>query len=419
PLAVGVRVPAAQGLRGARRAHRAAAAGGLRTVRRAGRAAAGADAVRPRVPDARAVRTAVRPGTVAPRPERSGRLPGLRRTRSACQPDRPPAARARRAEGRPGRSGHGPRHRHGCRTAGHPEVRRRLRAARPRLPRGPPGLHGRRCRPGRAGHPAGPCRALRPARAAGAGARCPGRRARGAAGHAAGPRRRRGRSRVPGLRHLHLRLHRPPEARGGAAPASPASVIYTSGSTGRPKGVVVPHRAVSNFIASMQSEPGLDAQDRLLAVTTLSFDIAVLELMLPLSVGGEIVLAGRESAIDGLALVDLLREAGITAMQATPATWRLLLEAGWQGSAGFKAMCGGEPLPPDLAQALLARCGELWNLYGPTETTVWSTATCVQPAAAGALPDIHIGRPIANTQVWILDEHGQPCPLGVPGEICI
>jgi amino acid adenylation domain-containing protein len=206
---------------------------------------------------------------------------------------------------------------------------------------------------------------------------------------------------------------------GAADPESPAYVIYTSGSTGRPKGVVVPHRAVSNFIASMQSEPGLDAQDRLLAVTTLSFDIAVLELMLPLSVGGEIVLAGRESAIDGLALVDLLREAGITAMQATPATWRLLLEAGWQGSAGFKAMCGGEPLPPDLAQALLARCGELWNLYGPTETTVWSTATCVQPAAAGALPDIHIGRPIANTQVWILDEHGQPCPLGVPGEICI
>src|SRR5690606_13998001 len=206
---------------------------------------------------------------------------------------------------------------------------------------------------------------------------------------------------------------------GAADPESPAYVIYTSGSTGRPKGVVVPHRAVSNFIASMQSEPGLDAQDRLLAVTTLSFDIAVLELMLPLSVGGEIVLAGRESAIDGLALVDLLREAGITAMQATPATWRLLLEAGWQGSAGFKAMCGGEPLPPDLAQALLARCGELWNLYGPTETTVWSTATCVQPAAAGALPDIHIGRPIANTQVWILVEQGHPCPLGVSGEICI
>src|SRR5690606_18905241 len=129
--------------------------------------------------------------------------------------------------------------------------------------------------------------------------------------------------------------------------------------------------------------------------------------------------AGRDDVVDGFALVDLLRDARVTAMQATPASWRLLLEAGWQGSPGFKAMCGGEPLAPDLAQALLARCGELWNLYGPTETTVWSTLSLVQPGDGGVPPDIHIGRPIANTQVWILDEHGQPCPRGVPGEICI
>ncbi len=207
---------------------------------------------------------------------------------------------------------------------------------------------------------------------------------------------------------------------GGAAdPEGPAYVIYTSGSTGRPKGVQVPHRAVSNFITAMQVQPGLSAEDRLVAVTTLSFDIAVLELMLPLSVGAEIILAGKDTVIDGLALSALLAATDATAMQATPASWRLLLEAGWEGRAGFKAMCGGEPLPPDLAQALLPRCGELWNLYGPTETTVWSTATRVMAPAQPGMPDIHIGRPIANTQVWILDDNGQPCPRGVPGEICI
>ncbi|WP_457021361.1 amino acid adenylation domain-containing protein [Luteimonas sp. A611] len=204
-----------------------------------------------------------------------------------------------------------------------------------------------------------------------------------------------------------------------ADPESPAYVIYTSGSTGRPKGVQVPHRAVSNFIASMQREPGLGPDDRLLAVTTLSFDIAVLELMLPLSVGAQVVLADKDTVVDGFALVDLLAQSQATAMQATPASWRLLVEAGWQGRAGFKAMCGGEPLPPDLARDLLSRCGELWNLYGPTETTVWSTAVQVREGRAGAAPDIHIGRPIDNTQVWILDANAQPCPRGVSGEICI
>jgi len=204
-----------------------------------------------------------------------------------------------------------------------------------------------------------------------------------------------------------------------ADPESPAYVIYTSGSTGRPKGVQVPHRAVSNFITAMQREPGLDPDDRLLAVTTLSFDIAVLELMLPLSVGAQVVLADKETVVDGFALIELLQQSQATAMQATPAAWRLLVEAGWQGQVGFKAMCGGEPLPPDLARDLLARCGELWNLYGPTETTVWSTAMQVHAGTTGHAPDIHIGRPIANTQVWILDANAQPCPRGVPGEICI
>ena len=206
---------------------------------------------------------------------------------------------------------------------------------------------------------------------------------------------------------------------GGALPEDVAYVIYTSGSTGRPKGVRVPHRAVSNFLDSMRVEPGLEALDRMVAVTTLSFDIAVLELFLPLVVGAEVIIADRETAGDGTALAALLDRSRATVMQGTPSTWRLLLDAEWAGTPRFKAMCGGEPLAPDLAAALLPRCGTLWNLYGPTETTVWSTCAHIVRAPAGRLPDVHIGRPIANTRVWIVDAHGEPCPLGVPGELCI
>ncbi|HEY0505109.1 MAG TPA: amino acid adenylation domain-containing protein, partial [Lysobacter sp.] len=201
---------------------------------------------------------------------------------------------------------------------------------------------------------------------------------------------------------------------GAAQPESVAYVIYTSGSTGRPKGVQVPHRAVSNFLSSMAKEPGLGAEDRLVAVTTLSFDIAVLELLLPLSVGARVVLADRVTAADGVALKALIARSGATVMQATPASWRLLLDAEWRGDANFKILCGGEALPADLASQLLTRCGSLWNVYGPTETTVWSTCSRVTSAS-----DIHIGRPIDNTQVWILDPRGELCPLGVPGEIWI
>ncbi|HEU0305405.1 MAG TPA: amino acid adenylation domain-containing protein, partial [Lysobacter sp.] len=206
---------------------------------------------------------------------------------------------------------------------------------------------------------------------------------------------------------------------GSALPEDAAYVIYTSGSTGRPKGVIVPHRAVSNFLDSMRREPGLDAHDRLLAVTTLSFDIAVLELLLPLAVGAQIVLADRDTAGDGIALRALLEDSGATVMQGTPSSWRLLVDAGWNGAAGFKALCGGEPMPPDLATSLLARCDSLWNVYGPTETTVWSTCARIIRPREGDAPDIHIGRPIGNTSVWILDAHGELCPFGVPGEICI
>uniref|UniRef100_UPI0035AF4328 amino acid adenylation domain-containing protein n=1 Tax=Aquabacterium sp. TaxID=1872578 RepID=UPI0035AF4328 len=194
----------------------------------------------------------------------------------------------------------------------------------------------------------------------------------------------------------------------------PAYVIYTSGTTGRPKGVVVHQQAVVNFLTSMAREPGLSGADRLLAVTTLSFDIAVLELLLPLTVGAQVVIADRDTVMDGPALRALIERHQANVMQATPSGWRLLIEAGWSGGAAFKALVGGEALPPDLAQQLLSRTGALWNMYGPTETTVWSTCCRVVPDRP-----ISIGRPIGNTQIHVLDTHLQPCPVGVAGEIFI
>ena len=159
----------------------------------------------------------------------------------------------------------------------------------------------------------------------------------------------------------------------GATSEGLAYVIYTSGSTGRPKGVQIPHRALSNFLYSMADEPGLTAEDVLLAVTTLSFDIAALEIFLPLIQGAKLVLASRETAADGVRLLETLDQCGATVLQATPATWRMLLAAGWQGSPQLKALCGGEALPVWLADQLLGRCASVWNMYGPTETTIWST----------------------------------------------
>jgi amino acid adenylation domain-containing protein len=203
-----------------------------------------------------------------------------------------------------------------------------------------------------------------------------------------------------------------------AQPNDAAYVIYTSGSTGKPKGVAVPHGAVANFLESMRREPGLKTDDRLAAVTTLSFDIAVLELLLPLTVGAEVVIVPRDTAMDGAALRGLLESSHATAMQATPGMWRILLDTPWKGGSNFKALVGGESLPPDLARALLDRCGDVWNLYGPTETTIWSTAWRLDRVVLSAR-GMSIGKPIANTSVWIVDESGQPCPIGVPGEIWI
>ncbi|HKI72397.1 MAG TPA: amino acid adenylation domain-containing protein, partial [Verrucomicrobiae bacterium] len=199
------------------------------------------------------------------------------------------------------------------------------------------------------------------------------------------------------------------------SPEDLAYVIYTSGSTGKPKGVQIPHRAVVNFLCSMRREPGLTSEDTLLAVTTLSFDIAALELFLPLSVGARVVLATREEAADGAQLAAKIADTCATVMQATPATWRLLIDSGWPGNKSLRVFCGGEALPRELANRLLERCAELWNLYGPTEATIWSAAAKIEPGNAPVV----IGRPIANTQFYILDRYLQPVPVGVPGELLI
>ena len=194
-----------------------------------------------------------------------------------------------------------------------------------------------------------------------------------------------------------------------------AYIIYTSGSTGRPKGVEIPHRALVNFLCSLREEPGLGPNDRLLAVTTLSFDIAGLELYLPLVVGACVVVASRQQTGDGRLLAEAIGKHGITVMQATPATWRLLLEAGWNGSSSLRIFCGGETLPRELAEQLLPRCAELWNLYGPTEATIWSTLQRVE-SGTGPVP---IGHPIANTEIQILDEQNRPSIGDEPGELFI
>ena len=168
-------------------------------------------------------------------------------------------------------------------------------------------------------------------------------------------------------------------------PDNLAYVIYTSGSTGRPKGVEISHRALVNFLTSMQHAPGITPADTLLSVTTLSFDIAGLEIYLPLLNGARLVLTSRETALDGKQLVRLIEKSGATIMQATPATWRLLIDAQWQGDDSLRILCGGEALTGELAASLLERCTSLWNMYGPTETTIWSLVQQVENAGHGVV----------------------------------
>jgi amino acid adenylation domain-containing protein/thioester reductase-like protein len=201
-----------------------------------------------------------------------------------------------------------------------------------------------------------------------------------------------------------------------------AYIIYTSGSTGKPKGVEVLHGAGVNLLTAMSQTPGLTAADTLLAVTTISFDLSVVDLFLPLSVGAKIALVSREVAADPVLLAQMITESGATLMQATPATWRLLLANNWQGNSDLNIICGGEAMTRSLADLLLERCKSLWNMYGPTETTVYSAVYRVEPGSS----TIPIGDPIANTQIYLIDTQCQhqdhvlkQVAAGQPGEIYI
>ncbi|NEQ78399.1 MAG: amino acid adenylation domain-containing protein [Okeania sp. SIO2C9] len=226
----------------------------------------------------------------------------------------------------------------------------------------------------------------------------------------------------------------------GVRPDNQAYVIYTSGSTGKPKGVQINHRSLTNLLKSMSQIPGITDSDALLAVTTICFDIAALELYLPLIVGAVVVIVTREVASDGRQLLSALENSGATVMQATPATWQMLLSTGWQGNyqkssstpqKKFKVLCGGEALPEKLANQLLQTQAEVWNMYGPTETTIWSSANKLESSTNsdknGSYKQVNgkkqpiksIGKPIYNTQMYILDSNLQPVPVGVTGELYI
>jgi amino acid adenylation domain-containing protein len=199
-------------------------------------------------------------------------------------------------------------------------------------------------------------------------------------------------------------------------PGNLAYVIYTSGSTGRPKGVQLEHRSLVNLLCSMQQMPGMTSDDVLVAVTTLSFDIAGLELYLPLLCGGRLVVAPREASFDGRLLMQLMARSGATILQATPTTWRVLLESGWEGDPNLKVLIGGEAVSAELGRQLAQRSKSVWNMYGPTETTIWSSVYRIEGKDDKLVP---IGKPIANTTFYILDAQRQPVADGAEGELYI
>ncbi|MFD0793905.1 amino acid adenylation domain-containing protein [Mucilaginibacter litoreus] len=193
-----------------------------------------------------------------------------------------------------------------------------------------------------------------------------------------------------------------------------AYVLYTSGSTGKPKGVQIEHHSLVNIMLSFQKKPGITPDDKVLAVATISFDIAGIDLYLPLTSGAQIILADSITAKDGRALLDIVRNQGVTILQATPYTWRMMLEVGWDDYLPIKVFCGGEAMAKDLAERLVPRSKEVWNLYGPTETTIYSIIKQITDAN-----DITIGWPVDNTQIYILDEQKNNLTNGDIGEIFI
>ncbi|HSD64176.1 MAG TPA: amino acid adenylation domain-containing protein, partial [Ignavibacteriaceae bacterium] len=194
-----------------------------------------------------------------------------------------------------------------------------------------------------------------------------------------------------------------------------AYVIYTSGSTGQPKGVMVEHLSVVNFLFSMKQKPGISEKDILLAVTTISFDIAGLELFLPLISGAKVYLTNKVQAGDGYLLKKLIEKMNVTIMQATPATWKLMIDAGWEKTPGLKMLCGGESFSREFADELLTKGASLWNMYGPTETTIWSSVNKIENDKLPVL----IGPPISNTRFYVVDKFNRIVPIGVPGELLI
>ena len=192
-------------------------------------------------------------------------------------------------------------------------------------------------------------------------------------------------------------------------------VIYTSGSTGKPKGVLIPQRALVNFLVAMLKAPGMQKSDVVLSVTPSSFDPSLLEFLVPLTVGAQIVIATAEQAGDGRELQRLLQECAITLMQATPATWRMLLESNWEGKSDLRILSGGEAMTQDLARQLIPRTRELWNMYGPTESTVW----CSVFRVLFSRKSISLGDPIPNLHYYVFDENRKPVPAGTPGELWI
>ncbi|MDR3067928.1 MAG: amino acid adenylation domain-containing protein, partial [Cellulomonas sp.] len=201
-------------------------------------------------------------------------------------------------------------------------------------------------------------------------------------------------------------------------PSDCAYILYTSGSTGRPKGVRVSQANLVSLLDAMAAEPGLSGDDVLLAVTSPSFDIALLELLGPLVVGASLVIAAPADVVDAARLGGLLEAHEVTVMQATPVTWQLLLDGGWAGRSGLRAWCGGEAMPVPLAERLVPRVAQLWNMYGPTETTIWSSVhrVGVDDLERQVIP---IGHPIAGTGLVVVDPGLRPVPVGVYGELCI
>ncbi|RTE06428.1 amino acid adenylation domain-containing protein [Paenibacillus whitsoniae] len=204
-----------------------------------------------------------------------------------------------------------------------------------------------------------------------------------------------------------------------AAPSlsDPAYILYTSGSTGKPKGVVIPYGALTNFLLSMGEQFKLTTRDRLLAVTTISFDISILEIFMPLLSGAQLIVANKRTIQDAAALSQLIQTSGATLMQATPSLWHALVEQAPEGLRGLRVLVGGEALSGGLLHDLQALGCEVTNLYGPTETTIWSTSIAYGPSVNVSRPSI--GRPLWNTQLYILDSGLQPVPLGVTGDLYI